>query len=62
MENKLYTIYEVAVILRVHHMTVRNWIGRGVLQIVRLPGVGIRITQEELDRITTPTPAKTEGG
>lgn len=53
MENKLYTIYEVADLLGVHHMTVRSWIRRGVLAVVRFPGSGIRITQSEIDRIVT---------
>jgi excisionase family DNA binding protein len=58
METKLYTIQEIADICGVHYMTVRNWIKRGELAIVNLPGSGIRITQDELNRILTPTTIK----
>jgi excisionase family DNA binding protein len=60
METKLYTIQEIADICGVHYMTVRNWINRGELAVVNLPGKVIRISQEELDRILSNVITKTE--
>ena len=48
---KLYTISEVAEILRVTRQTVYNWIKSGKIRVVRLPNGFIRITEDELKRI-----------
>jgi excisionase family DNA binding protein len=58
MDNKLYTLKEVSEILQVHYMTVRRWIKSGDIKAIRLPGVGIRISRSELDRIITPISEK----
>ena len=54
MENKLYTIKEVAKIFSVSEQTVRNWQKDGFIKFIRLgnggPKCGIRISQKEIDR------------
>jgi excisionase family DNA binding protein len=51
MENMvLYTVKEVADILRVREITVRRQIASGKIKAIKMLG-GWRIKQEELDRI-----------
>jgi excisionase family DNA binding protein len=47
-DQQLYTVQEVANILKVHWQTVLNYIKRGKLKAVRM-GKGYRITQQDLD-------------
>jgi excisionase family DNA binding protein len=55
MTNKLYTQKEVADILGVKLATVMKWVQSGRVSVVFLPTSSRPlITQEELDRITTP--------
>jgi excisionase family DNA binding protein len=52
MEQKLYTLQEVADLFRVSPRTVMNWEKRGKITFVYLPiGNMIRITGDEVDRI-----------
>lgn len=46
---KLYTIQEIADMLKVHHMTVRRWIRENQLQAVKI-GNGWRISEESLNK------------
>lgn len=53
---ELYTIYEVADMLKVHHMTIRNKIRSKHIKVVDISSPGakqrsLRITRQELDRI-----------
>jgi excisionase family DNA binding protein len=50
METKLYTIQEVADILRLNQMTVRRYCNRGILKFIQYPGADIRIEAEEVER------------
>ena len=60
MEIKLYTIEEVAQMMSVNHMTIRRWINNGQIAAIRLPGGGIRISQDEVTRIISTVITKTE--
>lgn len=66
MDDTLLTVQEVAQILRVDYMTVRNWMRLGGLEYIRLPGNGernsYRIRRSVVNRIlTTPyQPARGE--
>jgi len=54
-QNELWTIEEVATLLRVHPETVRRWVRSGRMQAVRLgdgPKAPIRIDQAEVDRFS----------
>ena len=52
MEQKLYTLQEVADLFRVTQRTVMNWEKRGEISFIYLPiGNMIRVTQEEVNRI-----------
>ncbi len=54
MENKLFTLDEVARLMQVNPMTVRRWIKTGRVAVVRLPiSNSPRIPQAEVDRLTT---------
>ena len=54
MDNsKHWTAEEIAEILRVHVVTVRQWIAGGQLGAIRLSGGGYRIPQSEVDRLCT---------
>jgi excisionase family DNA binding protein len=56
MDDYLYTINEVADRLRVSTMTIRRWIKAGKIAVVRLPvSNSPRITQDEVNRLVTPT-------
>jgi len=57
VSQELYTVMEVAAICRVHLSTVRRWIRHGHIQVVRLPGGGIRIPVCEVDRLREPVGA-----
>jgi excisionase family DNA binding protein len=43
-----YTVAEVAALLRVHQMTVRNWYSKKGLRIQRVGKLGIRIASNDL--------------
>ena len=47
MGDRLLTVGEVAVLLRVHSATVRRWIGSGELKGKRV-GRGLRVWQSDL--------------
>lgn len=49
-EPTMYTVAEVAQLLRVHYQTVRNMIKRGDLKVVRT-GNTIRVTASEVKRL-----------
>jgi excisionase family DNA binding protein len=56
--DEFLTVYEVAGLLKVNQMTVRNWIDQGSLPAVRV-GRRVRIRREDFDvftarRIATP--------
>lgn len=51
---QLYTVKEVAELLRVHPVTVRTWIREGKLKSIQLKSQGpgkYRIEQQEIERI-----------
>lgn len=48
---KVYTIQEVAEMLRVSVSTVRGWRYTGQIQVVQLPGGSLRVTETEVERI-----------
>jgi len=50
MSDKLYTINEVADILKVNKMTVYQWIYKGKLPSIKVMGV-VRIKGEDLERL-----------
>lgn len=48
----MYTVKEVAKIMRVQPLTVRRWIDSGKIKVVQFgKNTTIRITEEELERI-----------
>jgi excisionase family DNA binding protein len=49
--EKIYTVKEVAEILNMAEITIRQWMGRGQLNFIRIGTKAVRITQSELDRI-----------
>jgi excisionase family DNA binding protein len=51
MQDKLYTVKETAAILHYGERTIRQWVRDGKIKSVRLSYKGIRITQEEIDRL-----------
>jgi excisionase family DNA binding protein len=59
MDERYYTIEDVAERLKVHPNTIRRWIREGELIAVNLPGRTIRIRGSELERLTG---GNTEGG
>jgi excisionase family DNA binding protein len=48
--EKLYAVREVAVILKVHEVTVRRWIAEKKISIIKL-NKQIRIEQSEIDKL-----------
>ncbi len=50
-EDKLHTVNQVAILLKVHPLTVRRYIKEGKLKAVRIIG-NIRIPQTSLDNFT----------
>ena len=53
------TVPEVARILRVHPVTVRNLMYQGIIEYVKV-GRSVRVTQAELDRLLTARKRKME--
>jgi excisionase family DNA binding protein len=54
-----FTVYEVAKLLKVHPVTVRNLMYQGVIEYVKV-GRSVRVTQAELDRLLTARKRKME--
>jgi excisionase family DNA binding protein len=52
-----FTVYEVAKLLKVHPVTVRNLMYQGVIEYVKV-GRSVRVTQAELDRLLKARNAK----
>lgn len=55
-EKELFTVAEIARILRCDSTTIRRWIKQGVLEAVMLPSLngikrGYRIKRETLDKV-----------
>ena len=50
--DKLLTIHEVADSLRIHQKTLYRWIKEGKVKVVHIGPRTIRISPEELNRIT----------
>lgn len=48
MQEKMYTVQEVAQQLRVSERTVRNWVERGELRVFRIGKRGYRIPESDL--------------
>jgi excisionase family DNA binding protein len=48
MQEKMYTVQEVAQQLRVSERTVRNWVERGELRVFRIGKRGYRISESDL--------------
>jgi excisionase family DNA binding protein len=48
MQEKMYTVQEVAQQLRVSERTVRNWVERGELRVFRIGVRGYRIPETDL--------------
>jgi len=55
VEERPYTVFEVAEMVKVNEATVRGWIDRGELQTLSLPGRLVKIPASEVRRILTPT-------
>lgn len=51
MEEKLYTVKEVAEYFKVKVSAVHNWIARGNMNAVTTPGGERRVTDTEIKRI-----------
>jgi len=53
--STLYTVEEVADMLRVDAATVRRWVAKGLIEVVELPHEGkrtvVRISQRVLDQL-----------
>ncbi|HBN92225.1 MAG TPA: hypothetical protein DD397_06650 [Hyphomonas sp.] len=47
------TVTDIAKDIQVSDRTVRDWIVRGLIRAVRLPGGGYRVRQEEWERVKT---------
>jgi len=48
----LYTVKEVAQLLNMAEITIRQWMGRGQLKYIKLGTKAVRIPKSEIDRIT----------
>lgn len=48
----LYTVKEVAQLLNMAEITIRQWMGRGQLKFIKLGTKAVRIPKSEIDRIT----------
>ena len=55
MTETLYTIDEVAALLRVHPRTVKRWMEAGQVTYVKLPGRQYRIPAAEVARLMSAT-------
>lgn len=51
MEDEFFTVAEVAELLKLNQMTIRNWINSGRLPAVRLGQRRVRIRRTDLDRL-----------
>ena len=51
MTETLYTIDEVAALLRVHPRTVKRWMEAEQVAFIKLPGRQYRITAAEVERL-----------
>ena len=51
MTEKTYKVNEVAQIARVSEWTVRQWMKDGKIKFFKLPGRGIRFTQDTVDKL-----------
>lgn len=47
----LFTVDEIAAVYRVHEKTVRYWIRKGAVTVVRTPGGAVRIVDEQATRM-----------
>jgi len=52
--EKLYTLTEVATVMRVHLETVRNWVREGRLKALK-PGKAYRVRESDLRALMGPT-------
>lgn len=60
MDERYLTVGEIAELLKVNQMTVRNWIDRGELIAVRPGGRRVRVRQSDLDRFLEVSTARGE--
>ena len=51
MAEALWTLSEVANVLRVSVPTIRNWQRCGLIQVVRLPSGTMRVKRAEVERL-----------
>ena len=51
MEDKIYTVKEVADYFKVSAPAVHNWINRGQINTTATPGSEYRITESEIKRV-----------
>lgn len=47
----LYTVKQVSILLKVHHLTIRRYINEGKLKAIRVAGT-VRISQQDLNAFT----------
>jgi excisionase family DNA binding protein len=52
--EKLYAVREVAVILKVHEVTLRRWIAEKKISVIKM-NKQIRIEQSEIDKLLQKT-------
>lgn len=52
--DELFTVAEVAAMLKLNPQTIRNWIDRGELACVRIGPRRVRIKRSDLDRLIQP--------
>ncbi len=51
LTERLYTVKETAEILKVQEQTLRRWIKKGTINVIRLPGGRYRLTGSEVARL-----------
>lgn len=51
MEDSLFSVKQAAIILKVHHLTIRRYIKDGQLKAVRIGG-NVRIPQSSIDQFS----------
>ena len=49
--ERYYTVKEISSILNLAEITIRQWMGNGKLNFVRIGGKSVRIPESELNRI-----------
>jgi excisionase family DNA binding protein len=49
--EKYYTVKEISTILNMAEITIRQWMGNGKLQFIRIGNKSVRIPESELQRI-----------